>query len=143
MAREQSLRKLGTVLERAAHPRRCRPRSLSKMVGQRAIINEACDEGVQILRRSNQSLLLCREENPEGLIEILRVRARDHGRAQPRGLERVLSSVRNQTSAEKRKRRGTIEKAELAKRVRDIDLRCGVGQRACGAQSRGKSTLSR
>ena len=143
MAREQSLRKLGTVLERATHPGRGHQRSLSKLVRQRAIINEACDEGVQILDGPNAPFALSVEKNPESVVEILCVGARDHRRAQPRRLERILSSVRNQTSAEKRERRGAVEKAELAQRVRDIDFRCGLGQRASRAQLRSETTFSR
>ena len=61
------------------HSVRCRLRSLSELLRQCPIINEAREHRMQILGRSNQSLALRREQHAERLVEIVRVRARDDG----------------------------------------------------------------
>jgi hypothetical protein len=75
MARQQSLCDVDRMSKRAAHSCRGRLRSLSKMVRQRAIINEVRDQYAEFLRGSNQPFVLRGEQRSKCLVEIVRVRA--------------------------------------------------------------------
>src|SRR5882672_854588 len=76
---------------------------------------------------------LSTEQHLEDLLEIVRMRAGQHGGSEPRRLERILSAMLDQTAAEKGEFRGAIKKSQLTQRVGDVDFGARFGQRARAA----------